>query len=218
LVAEPLAARRSPPYVIGLTGGIGSGKSAAAACFAEFGALVIDTDAIAHELTGASGAAMPAIAAAFGTEVVDADGALNRAAMRQRVFAYEGERQRLEGILHPMIRSACESQLTNPIAHAAPYVILMVPLLVETGAYRDRVHRIAVVDCAVATQIQRVMARNGLTRDEVQRIIAAQACREQRLAAADDVIDNDGDFASLAPQISTLDAGYRRNRGSFPQR
>ena len=213
---EP-AAGSHLPYVIGLTGGIGSGKSAVAAQFAELGALVIDTDAIAHQLTGSGGAAMPAIAAAFGPDVIDASGALNRTAMRQRVFAGEAERRRLEAILHPAIRSASESLLASAEALAAPYVILMVPLLVETGAYREQTQRIAVVDCATETQIRRVMARNGLVRSDVERIIAVQASREQRLAAADDVIDNDGDFSKLAPQINALDAKYRRNRSSFVQ-
>ncbi len=205
------------PYVLGLTGGIGSGKSAVAAQFAELGALVVDTDAIAHQLTGPGGTAVATIAAAFGPDVIDASGALNRKAMRQLVFADEAQRRRLEAILHPAIRSVSASLLASAEALAAPYVILMVPLLVETGAYREQIHRIAVVDCATETQIRRVMARNGLARNDVERIIAVQASREQRLAAADDVIDNDGDFGNLATQINALDAKYRRNRGSFVQ-
>ena len=194
-------------YVVGLTGGIGSGKSAAADLFAERGILVVDTDAIAHALTAPGGAAMPAIRAEFGATVAAADGALDRAAMRAIVFADPAARQRLEAILHPMIRRESERLLAADAARS-PYAILMVPLLIEAGSYRERVDRIAVVDCAEATQIARVMGRNGLAREEVQRILAAQATRAERLAVADDVIDNDGDLAALRPQIERLHVNY----------
>jgi dephospho-CoA kinase len=191
-------------YIVGLTGGIGSGKSAVADLFAAQGAPVVDTDAIAHSLTGSGGAAMSAIRAEFGDRVTSADGALDRAAMRGIVFADPSARKRLEAILHPMIRAESERQVATGAARA-PYVILMVPLLVESGDYRKRVDRIAVVDCAEATQIARVMSRNNLPRDEVERILAAQASRAERLAAADDVIDNDGELAdAAAPQIERL--------------
>lgn len=194
-------------YVVGLTGGIGSGKSAVADLFAECGILVVDTDAIAHALTAPGGAAMPAIRAEFGAAVAAADGALDRAAMRAIVFADPAARQRLEAILHPMIRRESERLLAADAARS-PYAILMVPLLIEAGGYRERVDRVAVVDCAEATQIARVMGRNGLAREEVQRILAAQATRAERLAAADDVIDNDGDLAALRPQIERLHVNY----------
>lgn len=192
-------------YLVGLTGGIGSGKSAAGNLFAAHGIAVIDTDAVAHELTAPGGAAMPAIRAAFGDAVVNADGALDRAAMRAIVFADPSARKRLEAILHPAIRVESERRVAGA---DSPYAILMVPLLVESGSYRERVNRVAVVDCREETQIARVMQRNGLARDEVERIIAAQATREQRLAAADDVIDNDGELAALAPQIERLHGAY----------
>lgn len=195
-------------YVIGLTGGIGSGKSAAGHLFAERGVPVIDTDAIAHALTTPGGVAMPAIRAAFGDAVVTAEGALDRAAMRAIVFADPSARKRLEAILHPMIGAETERQLAASFADGAAYAILMVPLLVESGNYRKRVNRVAVVDCAEATQIARVMSRNGLAREEIERILAAQASREARLAAADDVIDNDGALADLAPQIGRLHLQY----------
>ena len=194
-------------YVVGLTGGIGSGKSAVADLFAARGILVVDTDAVAHALTAPGGAAMPAIRAEFGAAVAAADGALDRAAMRARVFADPAARKRLEAILHPMIRSESERLLAAD-ATRAPYAILMVPLLIEAGSYRERVDRIAVVDCAEATQIARVMSRNGLAREEVERILAAQATRAERLAAADDVIDNDGDLDALRPQIERLHVNY----------
>ena len=196
-------------YVVGLTGGIGSGKSAAADLFAAHGVAVVDTDAIAHALTKADGAAMPAIRAEFGDAVVGGDGALDRPAMRARVFADESTktpaRKRLEAILHPLIRTESERQLA---AATAPYAILVVPLLIEAGDYRKRVNRITVVDCAEATQIARVMSRSGLARAEIERILAAQATRDARLAAADDIIDNDGDIAALPPQIERLHADY----------
>jgi dephospho-CoA kinase len=196
-------------YVVGLTGGIGSGKSAAADLFATHGVAVIDTDAIAHALTKPDGAAMPLIRAEFGDGVVSADGALDRAAMRAMAFADESTkppaRRRLEAILHPLIRSESEQQLA---AAATPYAILVVPLLIEAGDYRKRVNRIAVVDCAEATQIARVMNRSGLARPEIERILAAQATRSERLAAADDIIDNDGDLAALPPRVERLHVNY----------
>ncbi len=194
-------------YVVGLTGGIGSGKSAVADLFAERGVTVVDTDAIAHALTAADGAAMPAIRAEFGAGVAGADGALDRAAMRSIVFADPAARKRLEAILHPMIRRESERRLLAGAA-GSPYAILMVPLLVESGDYRKRVNRIAVVDCAESTQIARVMSRNGLSRGEIEHILAAQATRAERLAAADDVIENDGALGELPARIERLHRQY----------
>ncbi len=192
-------------FVVGLTGGIGSGKSTVADLFVAEGAGLVDTDAIAHELTGPDGAAMPAIVAVFGSGIVAANGALDRAAMRQRVFAEPGERVRLEAILHPLIRQMATQRCR---AHTAPYVILAVPLLVETGAYRDFADRIAVVDCPESLQVERVMARSGLAAEEVQAIMANQASRAQRLAAADDVIANADGRAALLAQIKALNVKY----------
>ena len=197
-------------FVVGLTGGIGSGKSAVADLFAARGVVVIDTDAIAHQLTAPGGAAMPAIGAEFGAAVATPEGALDRAAMRSIVFADASARKRLEAILHPMIRRESERRLASA---DSPYAILMVPLLVESGDYRKRVDRVAVVDCREQTQIDRVMQRNGLSRPEVERILAAQATRAERLAAADDVIDNDGALAELAPRIERLHAAYLASAG-----
>jgi dephospho-CoA kinase len=189
-------------YVVGLTGGIGSGKTAAAEMFGEFGAAVVDTDAIAHELTGPHGAAMPAIRAEFGEGIVEADSSLNRAAMRAQVFADASARARLEAILHPLIRA--ESRRRCAMA-AEAYAVLVVPLLVEAGdAYREMLSRIVAVDCPEEVQIARVMARSALTREEVLQIMAAQSTRVARLAAADDVIDNGGDLADLRRQVEKL--------------
>jgi dephospho-CoA kinase len=192
-------------YVVGLTGGIGSGKTTVADRFVEAGAALVDTDAIAHELTAADGAAMPLLRQAFGDAIATPDGALDRAAMRRLVFADASARTRLESILHPLIRELSDQRCR---AATAPYVILAVPLLVESGQYRERCDRIAVVDCPESLQIERVMARNGLSRTEVEAILAAQASRQQRLAIADDVIDNGGDKANLDAQIAALHRKY----------
>lgn len=192
-------------FVVGLTGGIGSGKSTVADLFVELGATLVDTDAIAHELTGPGGGAMPALIEAFGPEVADGRGALDRAAMRRRVFADAAARAQLEGILHPHIRELADRRCR---AAASPYVILAVPLLIESGSYRERCQRIVVVDCPESLQVARVMARSGLAAAEVEAIMAAQATRSERLRAADDVVTNDHDLANLQPQIFRLHRKY----------
>ncbi|MGF6567956.1 dephospho-CoA kinase [Paraburkholderia sp. GAS333] len=175
-------------FVVGLTGGIGSGKSTVADLFAAHGVPLVDTDLIAHRITAPRGLAMPQIAAEFGEAFVAPDGSLDRAQMRALVFSDEGARKRLEAITHPLIRAETERE-----QHEAqgPYVIIVVPLLVESGSWKNRVNRVLTVDCSVETQIARVMNRNGFSREQVLAIIARQATREARLAAADDVIDND---------------------------
>lgn len=193
------------PYCIGLTGGIGSGKSRAAAMFGELGADVIDTDAIAHELTQAGGPAMPAITAAFGPAVIADDGGLDRAAMRELVFADPASRARLEGILHPLIGGVTRGQVARS---TAPYLLLVVPLLLEKGSFRDLVRRVLVVDCEESLQIDRTMQRSGLTEAAVRAIMAAQIPRQQRLDAADDIIRNDGDIAQLRSQVAALHQQY----------
>jgi len=192
-------------FSVGLTGGIGCGKSTVADLFAVRGASLVDTDVIAHQLTAPGGAAMPALLQEFGAGFATPDGAMDRARMRDLVFADPGARTRLEAILHPMIRTA-----TVAAADAATgaYVIYVVPLLVESGNWRTRVQRILAIDCQEATQIARVMARSGLPEAQVKAIMAAQASRQQRLAAADDVIDNDGGLDALLPQVARLHAFY----------
>jgi len=193
-------------FIVGLTGGIGSGKSAAAALFEKLGAAVVDTDAIARELTAPGGAAIAPIRAAFGDEAIDARGALDRAAMRRKVFADASAKARLEDILHPMI--GAEADRRCAAASAAPYVIFEVPLLVESDDYRRRMQRIVVVDCPEDVQVARVMSRSGLSAAEARAIMAAQISRQARLAAADDVIDNGGELAALRPQVETLHRRY----------
>ena len=199
------ASRTSLPLVIGLTGGIGSGKSAAAERFVEHGASLVDTDAIAHALTAPQGAAMPAIRAQFGADVIAEDGSLNRAAMRTRVFADTAVCHQLEALLHPLIGAESARQR---LAAPGLYVILAVPLLIESGDYRARCDRVCVVDVPPETQVERVRARSALDEAQIRAIMAAQVSREQRLAAADDVIDNSGNFAQLREQVDALHLRY----------
>ncbi len=193
-------------YCVGLTGGVGSGKSTVAGQFAALGAALVDTDTIAHALTGANGAAMAAIEAAFGPGVVTTDGGLDRAAMRGRVFTDAKARRRLEGILHPLIRDEARRQVA---AARAPYVVLVVPLLVENlAAYRDDMARIAVVDCDEAQQLERTARRPGVTIDQARAILAAQSPRAARVAIADDIIDNRGSLADLMTRVGQLHQRY----------
>lgn len=198
---------RQPVRRVGLTGGIGSGKSTVCRMLRDLGAWVVDTDAIAHRLTAPGGRALPAIAAQFGAEVIADNGAMDRTRMRERVFADPAQRRALEAILHPMI-----GEDTRAEAAAAPQgaiVVFDVPLLVESGRWRDQVDRILVVDCPVETQIARVMQRNGWTADAVQRIIDQQASRAQRLAVADDVIVNNGlELEELAAEVRRIWSGW----------
>jgi len=177
-------------YSIGLTGGIGSGKSRVADALQQWGAAVIDTDQISHALTAPDGAALPMLRDAFGPAIMDAKGALDRAALREHVFANPAARQRLEAILHPLISQETLRQAARQ--RSGSYLVYVVPLLVESGTWRERVNRICVVDCDPHTQIARVQARSGLAPESIRRIMAAQASRARRLAAADDVIVNDG--------------------------
>jgi len=174
---------------IGLTGGIGSGKSTVSMLWRELGVTVVDTDAIARALTAARGAALPAIAQAFGPTTLDAQGALDRARMREIVFADPAAKGRLEAILHPLIGQECERQAA---AAAGPGVVFDVPLLVESGRWRRLVDRVVVVDASEATQLERVIARSGWQPEIVQAVIAQQADRSARRAAADAVLFNDG--------------------------
>jgi dephospho-CoA kinase len=185
-------------FCIGLTGGIASGKSTASAQLAQLGAAVVDTDVIAHQLTQPSGAAMAAIESAFGCEFINADGSLNRSAMRALVFSDSAERARLEAILHPMIHAK-----TRELGSSMPgsYVVFVVPLLVEGTRWRQQVDRIAVLDCEPNVQLARLIQRPSMTVQQAQQIIAAQASREQRLAAADLVIANHGNQAALQASI-----------------
>jgi dephospho-CoA kinase len=206
---------RSLSFSVGLTGGIGSGKTTVADMFAARGAAVIDTDLIAHQLTAAGGAAMEAIRSQFGEQFVTAAGALDRARMREQVFADPAMKHRLESILHPLIHTETERAAMQA---QGCYLIYVVPLLVESGSWQKRVTRVLVVDCPEQVQIERVMARNGLTEAQVRAIMAAQVPRATRLAAADDVIINDRNHTSLAPQIDRLHTLYTQLAASGNQK
>ncbi|HZF85377.1 MAG TPA: dephospho-CoA kinase [Burkholderiaceae bacterium] len=187
---------------IGLTGGIGSGKSTVSALLQGLGAVIVDTDAIARSLTLAGGPAMPALIRAFGPDMADATGALDRARMRERVFADAAAKRVLEGILHPLIGAECERQAR---AAQGPAIVFDVPLLVESGRWRRLVDKVLVVDASTQAQRERVMARSGWSDEAVQAVIAQQATRAARRAAADAVLFNDGiTVQELAGQVRSL--------------
>jgi len=190
--------------VVGLTGGIGSGKSAAADEFAALGAAIVDADVIAHALTQKGGAAIPEVEKIFGKAFVR-DGAMDRKKMRDHVFAHPGAKRQIEALLHPMIRDESQRRIA---AAESPYVVHVVPLLIESPDYRSRVDRVLVVDAPEEVRVARVQARSGLSPDEVRAIIRAQAPNAERLAAADDVIDNGGDRDALRKQVAALHQKY----------
>ena len=190
--------------VVGLTGGIGSGKTAVSDRFARYGVPIIDTDLLARELVEPGQPALTEIATAFGLDCLDGTGRLDRARLRERVFADASGRRRLEAILHPQIRALSRQRLAQL---TAPYSLLVIPLLAETGM-TDWIDRVLVVDAPEAERLRRVMARDRTSEEQARRILAAQASREQRLALADEVVENSGDFAALDRQVSTLHQHY----------
>lgn len=192
------------PLRIGLTGGIASGKSTVADMFAELGAVIIDTDVIAREVVAPGQPALEDIREQFGSQVLRADGGLDRAAMRQLVFSDEHMRRKLEDIVHPRIR---DETLRQAAADDGAYQVLVVPLLAESPL-RDFVDRILVVDCDEQTQIDRLLARDTETPEQARRILAAQATRAERLAIADDVLLNDGDLDAARNQVARLHQSY----------
>ena len=198
------AASSASRFVVGLTGGIGSGKSAAADEFAALGATVVDTDVISRELTDKGGAAVAEVERLFGKDFVAA-GAMDRKRMRDHVFADPAAKRALEALLHPLIR---EESARRIAAAAGPYVVHVVPLLIESPDYRKRVDRVLVVDAPEETQIERVRARSRLSADEVRAIMRGQISRAERLAAADDVIDNRGSRDALRKQVGALHRKY----------
>lgn len=191
---------------IGLTGGIGSGKSTVLAMLQQHGAAAIDADAISRATTAAGGAALPAIAQRFGPEFIGADGALDRARMRERAYSHPESRKELEQIIHPLVGEEIARQVEAALAAGRRCIVFDIPLLVESGRWRAQLDRVLVVDCEPQTQIARVTARSGLPADEVRAIIAAQAPRALRLAAADLVICNEaltlGDLAHEVEQAA----------------
>jgi dephospho-CoA kinase len=191
---------------VGLTGGIGSGKSAVADLLAAQGAAIVDADVLAHQLTAPGGLAMPSLVKAFGAGICNAQGALDRTVMRDLAFRDPQARLQLESILHPLIGAAMRDAASRA---EGDYLVFVVPLLVEQlSRWRQQIDQLCVVDCPEALQIARVRARSGLTTETIAAILAAQASRAQRLAVADDVIDNSTDLQNLALQVEALHAKY----------
>jgi dephospho-CoA kinase len=190
--------------LIGLTGGIGSGKTAISDQLGKLGAGIIDTDVIAHQITAANGPAIEPIRKHFGSEYIDTNGALDRTKMRTLVFTNQEAKKALEEITHPLIRKETIQQAFKQTQKGVPYLVFVVPLLLESGTWLALIDRLVVVDCPVETQISRVMRRNNLSRAEVENILQSQASREDRLAHADFVIENQGDFNQLVEAVNQL--------------
>lgn len=206
MTTKPVRQNEHRARRVGLTGGIASGKSTVAECFAELGVPVIDTDVIAREVVTAGSAALREIAATFGGAVIARDGSLNRSMMREIVFAEDEKRRQLEAILHPRIRGEAWRQAD---AASTPYVIVVVPLLFESPM-KQQMDRVLVVDCSVATQMQRLLRRDSETAAQAERMIAAQASREDRLSLADDIILNEGSLQETREQVMKLHETYLR--------
>jgi dephospho-CoA kinase len=203
-----------PVFRLGLTGGIGSGKSTVAALLAQRGAAVIDADAISRQSTAAGGLAMPLIAAQFGPDFVTPDGALDRDRMRALIHSDASARLRLEAIVHPLVGAETLKQTAHAMEQGHPCIVFDVPLLVESPSWRARVDHVLVVDCSAEVQISRVMTRNQMTRNEVEKIIASQASREQRLNAADSVLFNVGlSLSQLADEVRQLSPRFGLSSG-----
>lgn len=195
-------------FSVGLTGGVGSGKSTIAGMLLRHGAGTVDADAIAHEITQPGGAAIGSIRRAFGDSAITGDGALDRAWMRARAFSDGAARRTLEAILHPLIRQSSDRRGAEQAAAGAPYVVFVIPLLVESGDARGRFDRILVVDCSEATQVARVCRRPGIDTNTARAILAAQASRSERLAVADDVLFNEAPLADIEERVDALHKRY----------
>ena len=199
-----LSALKGHAFLVGLTGGIGSGKTAVSDELAKLGAGIVDTDLIAHQITAPGGSAIPFIQEQFGVEFIDSNGALDRGKMRSLVFADPGARKSLEAITHPLIRVETIRQAKQLLQQSAPYLVFVVPLLIESGNWKPLLDCLVVVDCPEETQIERVMHRSKLPRNEVERILKVQASRQERLAYADIVIENQGDLNHLEAEVLKL--------------
>lgn len=198
----------SSAFSVGLTGGVGSGKSTIASMLSGFGAALVDADAIAHQLTNAGGAAIEALRDSFGAEAIAIDGSLDRAYMRSRIFSDAALRTKLEALLHPMIRTAMREASARLISDGVAYVVQVVPLLVEGKRWRDYADRILLIDCSEATQLARLGARVGIDQVTAKRVIEAQATRAERLAVADDVLVNEAALDQIAQRVERLHRKY----------
>jgi dephospho-CoA kinase len=195
------------PYVVGLTGGIGSGKSEVASAFAGMGVEIVDTDALAHRLSAPGEAGHAAIVDSFGRAMLTPSGEIDRAQLRRIVFDDASARARLEALLHPLIRAEAQRQIRG---WRGPYGVVVVPLLIERGGLAEIIDRVLVVDCPEEEQVRRVVARSAMSPEEVRAIMATQVDRSRRLAAADDVLDNSGAKHDIGAQVRDLDVRYRR--------
>lgn len=204
-------------FCVGLTGGVGSGKSTIAAMLSGRGAGVVDADVISHELTQAGGVAIKPLCAAFGERAIAADGSLDRAHMRNLVFSDPTARRQLEALLHPMIRLAMRERAAA-VAGGSPYVVFVVPLLVESGNWRGNVDRVLLVDCSEATQIARVCARTAIDEATARAIISSQASRQQRLSVADDVVMNEAPLGEIERKMERLHRAYLQHAADAAQR
>lgn len=191
-------------YIVALTGGIGSGKSTVANLFAHFDVPLIDADIIARQVVEPGMPALAAITSRYGETILQADGTLNRTALREKIFSEPHEKAWLNSLLHPLIQQETQRQLAEI---ETPYVLWVVPLLVENGLHHCA-NRVLVIDVAPEIQLARTMARDGITRQQAEHILASQASRQQRLACADDIIDNSGDPLVIAPQVASLHQQY----------
>jgi dephospho-CoA kinase len=200
-MSQATPSSRSVKCRIGLTGGIGCGKSTVAQLFQEQGAAIVDADALSRALTAAGGIAIPEILRSFGPKSVASDGAMNRPWMRELVFSDQGAKTRLEAILHPLIRQQTDQAMANA---PGTYVILDFPLLLESKNWKERVHQVVVVDCPVEMQVARVIKRSQLEREQILAIIGQQVSRDFRRTHADHILDNSGDVEALKPQVEAL--------------
>lgn len=194
-------------FSVGLTGGVGSGKSTIAAMLAACGAGIVDADAISHELTQAGGAAVSAMRETFGERAITADGSLDRAHMRTRAFSEPAVRLKLESLLHPLIRTEMDKRAVEMMTAGSPYIVFVIPLLVESGS-KISTRRVLLIDCSEATQLARVRARPGISDNIARNIVGAQATRQQRLALADDVLMNEAPLAEIQPRVELLHRTY----------
>ncbi len=202
----------SAVFSVGLTGGVGSGKSTVASMLSTRGAGVVDADAISHELTQAGGAAIEPLRESFGQHAIARGGSLDRAKMRAVAFSDPAARIRLEALLHPLIRNAMRERAGTLAADGCPYILFVVPLLVESGTWSTSVDRVLLIDCSEATQINRVCARPGMNESAARRIMQAQASRQQRLTVADDVLMNEAPLAEIESKIEQLHQQYLRRQ------
>ncbi|HVG05068.1 MAG TPA: dephospho-CoA kinase [Burkholderiaceae bacterium] len=201
----------SAAFGVGLTGGVGSGKSTIAAMLSKRGAGVVDADAIAHELTRPGGSAIDALRESFGPDAISADGSLDRARMRTRVFADPSARKQLESLLHPLIRLVMHERVVKLMADGSLYAVFVVPLLIEGGNWQGYVDRILLIDCSEAAQLARVCTRAGIDESTARKIIASQASRQQRLFVADDVLLNEAPLNQIELRVERLHQAYLRS-------